>query len=53
VLYRNKLTGAEFANGPAPQGYTSAELAACADKRAVGAAGTDAVRHEFDGRVVA
>ena len=53
VLYRNKLTGAEFANGPAPQGYTSAELAACADKRAVGAVGTDAIRREFDGRVVA
>lgn len=53
VLYRNKLTGAEFANGPHPHGYTSAELHACGDKRAIGAQATDELRREFDGRVVA
>lgn len=53
VIYRNKLTGAEFANGEPTAGYSSAELHACADKRAIGAQETDALRHEFDGRVVA
>ena len=53
VIYRNRLTGAEFANGEPPAGYTSAELRACADKRAIGAAQTDVLRREFDGRVVA
>lgn len=52
VIYRNKLTGAEFANGPRPQGYTSAELRACADKRAIGAGDLKSVRDQFAGEVV-
>lgn len=51
VRYRNKLTGAEFVNGARP-GYASAEIAACADKRALGNTETDAWRKEFDARVV-
>lgn len=51
VRYRNKLTGVEFVNGERP-GYSSAEIAACADKRALGDHEIDALRVEFDGRIV-
>ena len=51
VRYRNKLTGVEFVNGDRP-GYSSAEIAACADKRALGDDEIDALRDEFDGRIV-
>jgi hypothetical protein len=53
VLYRNTITGHEFLNGPRPEGYSSAEIHACADKRALGAPELKAFRDEFDGRVVA
>lgn len=52
VVYRNKLTGHEFKNGLRPEGYASGELAACKDKRAIGAPELKAFRDEFDGRVV-
>lgn len=51
VRYRNKLTGAEFVNGDRP-GYSSEEISACADKRALGDVDIDALRDEFDGRIV-
>ncbi len=51
VRYRNKLTGVEFVNGERP-GYSSAEIAACADKRALGNNEIDAMREEFDARIV-
>lgn len=50
VRYRNKATGVEFVNGERP-GYSSAEIAACADKRALGNAEVNAMREEFDGRI--
>ena len=53
VLYRNKITGNQFLNGPRPEGYSSDEIHACADKRALGAADLKAFRDEFEGRVVA
>lgn len=49
--YSNKLTGRPFVNGDG--GYTSHEISACQDKRALGDAGVDALREQFDGRVVA
>ena len=52
VVYRNTLTGNEFVNGPHPDGYSSAELHACADKAAVGEADLKAFRDEFEGEVV-
>lgn len=51
VRYRNTLTQAEFVNGDRP-GYDSGEIAAAADKRALGRAELDALRAEFDGRIV-
>lgn len=53
VVYRNKLTGNQFVNGPRPDGYTSDELAACEDKRAIGEPGLKTFRDEFAGKVVA
>lgn len=52
VVYRNKLTGNEFANGPRPDGYSSDEIHACADKRALGEPQLKALRDEFEGEVV-
>lgn len=52
VVYRNNLTGNEFSNGPRPDGYSSAELSACADKGAIGAPELKSFRDEFDGEVV-
>lgn len=51
VTYRNKLTGAEFVNGPRP-GLDSWEIRAATDKRALGDAATQALRAEFGGRIV-
>lgn len=53
VRYRNTLTGAEFENGLPPDGYVSAEIHACEDKRAIGEPTVQALRVEFDGRVAA
>lgn len=53
VRYRNTLTGAEFENGLPPEGYESAEIHACEDKRAIGDEGVQAFREVFDGRVAA
>jgi len=53
VVYRNKLTGNSFMNGPRPEGYMSDELAVCEDKRAIGEPDMKAFRDEFAGRVVA
>lgn len=52
VIYRNTLTGNEFVNGPRPEGYSSAELAACADKAAIGEPELKWFRDEFEGEVV-
>ena len=52
VVYRNKLTGNEFANGPRPDGYSSDEIHACADKRALGEPELKTARDEFEGEVV-
>lgn len=52
VIYRNKITGNPFANGPRPEGYSSAELAACADKGAIGEPELKGFRDEFEGEVV-
>lgn len=52
VVYRNTLTGHQFANGPRPDGYSSAELHACADKRAIGEPQMKGFRDEFEGEVV-
>lgn len=51
VRYRNKLTGREFVNGDRP-GLASLEIHAAEDKRALGDPVTDALRAEFDGRIV-
>ena len=51
VVYRNKLTGHQFMNGPRPEAYSSDELAACSDKRAIGEPELKATRDEFEGRV--
>jgi hypothetical protein len=51
IRYRNNLTGVEFVNGERP-GYSSSEIAACADKRALGDNEIDAMREEFDARIV-
>lgn len=53
VRYRHKETGAEFVNGLPPEGYESAELAACQDKRILGDAGLDELREAFDAMVAA
>ena len=53
VLYRNKITGNQFLNGPRPEGYSSDEIHACADKGALGEPELKAFRDEFEGRVVA
>lgn len=53
VVYRNTLTGHAFLNGPRPEGYSSDELAACEDKRAIGEPDMKAFRDQFAGRVVA
>ena len=53
VLYRNKITGNKFLNGPRPEGYSSDEIHACADKGALGEPELKAFRDEFDGEVVA
>lgn len=52
VVYTNKLTGNKFINGPRPDGYSSAELHACADKAAIGEVDLKAFRDEFEGEVV-
>ena len=52
VVYRNNLTGNAFTNGPRPEGYSSAELAACVDKAAIGEPELKAFRDEFEGEVV-
>ena len=52
VAYRNKLTGHCFLNGPRPDGYSSDEIAACEDKRALGEPDMKAFRDEFAGRIV-
>lgn len=52
VIYRNTLTRNEFVNGPRPDGYSSAELHACADKAAIGEVDLKAFRDEFEGEVV-
>jgi hypothetical protein len=51
VTYRHRETGRSFVNGPRP-GYSSAEIAACEDKRALGDPDTEQLRKEFDGVVV-
>lgn len=51
VNYRNKESGQAFVNGPRP-GYSSAEIAACADKRALGDADVNQLREEYDGTIV-
>ena len=53
VLYCNKITGNQFLNGPRPDGYSSDEIHACADKGALGESELKAFRDEFEGRVVA
>lgn len=52
VEYTNKLTGRPFVNGKRP-GYSSAEIRACEDKRALGDPATDSLRADFDGQIVA
>lgn len=52
VVYRNKLTGNEFLNGPRPDGYSSDEIAACDDKRALGEPELKTFRDQFAGEVV-
>jgi hypothetical protein len=56
VKYRHRATGWEFVNGAAPDGYTSAEIHACADKAAlpVLAQADDMreLREKFNARVV-
>lgn len=52
VIYRNKLTGNTFVNGARPDGYSSAEIHACADKGAIGEADLKALRDAFEGEVV-
>lgn len=47
--YRNTLTGATFANGH----YTSQEIRAAQDKRALGDAGVESFRNEFAARIAA
>lgn len=54
VTYRH--AGGEFTNGARPQGYSSAEIAACQDKRALGALLADpyvqTLREQFQAEVV-
>ena len=52
VLYRNKINGNQFLNGPRPDGYSSDEIHACADKGALGEPELKAFRDEFEGRIV-
>jgi hypothetical protein len=52
VLYRNKITGQQFLNCPRPEGYSSDEIHACADKGALGEPELKAFRDEFNGEVV-
>lgn len=49
--YKNTLTGNTFSNGS--PGYDSTEIRACADKRALGDAGVDALRDAFGAKVAA
>lgn len=53
VEYRNKLNGATFLNGPDDHAYASAEIHAAQDRAVIGAAGVDALKQAFGGRVVA
>lgn len=52
VVYCNTITGNSFINGPRPEGYSSAEIHACADKAAIGEPELKSVRDEFHGEVV-
>jgi hypothetical protein len=53
VKYRIKATGKDFINGVPPEGHTSAEIAAAADKNALTDPAIQAYRHgEFDARIV-
>lgn len=52
VVYVNKLTGAQFENGPNRR-FTSPEISACADKRALGDPEVMALRESVEGRLVA
>ena len=53
VTYRHRATGHEFINGLPPAGFESAEIHACADKKALGDPGVQAFRNELDGRIAA
>jgi hypothetical protein len=48
VTYAHRDTGVQFVNGPRP-GYSSAEIASCEGKAALGNAEVDALREEFSG----
>lgn len=51
VTYKHRETGHEFINGLPPAGFESIEIHACADKKALGDPGVQALRTTFDGRV--
>lgn len=48
VTYAHRDTGVQFVNGPRPS-YSSAEIAACEGKAALGNPEVDALREEFSG----
>lgn len=50
-LYRNTATGREFHNGEADKHYTSIEIRAAKDKKALGDAGVDDIKQVFAARV--
>jgi len=50
VTYRHRESGREFVNGPG--GFSSAEIAACADKAALVDEEIKTMREEFDGAIV-
>jgi len=53
ITYRHRVTGNAFINGLPPEGYESAEIHACADKKALGDAGVREFMVEFDARIAA
>lgn len=52
AIYRNTLTNASFANGPILPAYSSKEIHAAQDKKALGDAGIETYRDTFGGRLV-